>query len=262
VAALTATTALAGCGGSSTPTTSPVATQAVRGASDIQLLGALTLTKDTLAGAFPGQAWRPWSANDADQATIGIKALRNCGADVDTAKTTQVSENFFQSAMPSVTGPASPTSSSTKHPTSTPTTTTSAPSTSTTDWVGSLAAIYKTSADAQAALGNFSSLSSPSAACGSADKFAGKQDIRGPGHTGETWYGNISMALVYDTVSKQTVSAVAQVRGRFVIVVYARGSAELSNGYYTLNGTDDTTAAANAATTLLGQLTDAVVNGG
>jgi len=58
------------------------------------------------------------------------------------------------------------------------------------------------------------------------------------------------------------MSAVAQVRGRFVIMTYAKGTSKFQNGYYTLNGTADATDAATAATTLLSQLTNAVVNGG
>jgi hypothetical protein len=57
------------------------------------------------------------------------------------------------------------------------------------------------------------------------------------------------------------MSALAQQRGRFVIVTYTKGSSKPETGYYTLNSTTDAVDAASAATSLLSQLTDAVVNG-
>ena len=64
-----------------------------------------------------------------------------------------------------------------------------------------------------------------------------------------------------DAKTNTSVAIVAQRRGRYVVLTYTRGSAvKLPSGYHDLEAGPDTSRAADAATTALAQLTDAVVS--
>jgi hypothetical protein len=84
----------------------------------------------------------------------------------------------------------------------------------------------------------------------------------GIGEVGPSWNNSQGVFVYTDTQTHVTIAVVAQRRGRYVVLTYTRGLAKASAGYYDLEAGPDTPAAADAATAVLGQLTDAVVGTG
>ena len=252
--------------GSSTPAPAPTSAPQLQGANDLQILNALSLGKDQVNNAFgvdAAHSWQAWTPSDLQKKKIGLTSFLSCNSGLPTdGLTTGTTETFFRADAGTTTPPPS-TSGGKKG--STPTPPPDPTSVVPTQWVGSVAAVYATADKAQAAakaLGKLDPQNHPEcAAPGSAVK-PGVSYIIGPVEVNPTWYGQNAAVVFVDTKQNATMTALAQQRGRFVIVTYTKGSSKLDGGYYTLNNTNDAVDAAAAATTLLSQLTDAVVNGG
>jgi hypothetical protein len=132
-------------------------------------------------------------------------------------------------------------------------------------WVISVAAVYKdaqTAKTAAQAVGKVDT--SNSSLCGLPTAAASPPlptYIGGQiGETEPTWYGEDPTVGFAVTKTNAALTAVAQQRGRFVIVTVTGGTGSLNTNYYSLNASADTDTAAEAATNLLSQLTNAVVN--
>lgn len=276
-ATLAGALALTGCSTPSSAGPAPVASAAghAPGAGDVQVLSALTITTTSLDGVFTPTAWptwKPWSPSTDDLVRIGLPGLAACLSDLATgpkSNVTQVQKAYFvptsggadDASTPSVT----PTGK--KGAVSPP----GAPTVSK-PWIATTAAVYKTTADATAAVAAFGVFgykgATPKADCTTpSSPAAGPRYIGWSGGVQNAWYGQLPMGIVHDETTKNTMSAVAQQRGRFVVVVYTVGDYSVTstaNGpYYVLKG--DATAtdqAAAAAGQLLGQLTNEVVSGG
>ena len=264
VVALAAGSALAGCSSSSPAPPAKTAPQ-IKAADDIQILNALGLGKDQLNTAFgvdAAHSWQAWTPSDLQKKKVGLTAFLACKSGLPTAGLTEpLSESFFSAADPSATAPPS-TSNNKNHQTSAPPP--DPGSVVPTQWVGSVAAVYSDSGTAKAAarsLGHLDSQNHPECVA-PGDFKAAASYVLGPVEANPTWYGQNAAYVFVDTKQNSTMTALAQQRGRFVIVTYTKGSSKLDGGYYTLNNTSDAVDAASAATTLLSQLTDAVVSGG
>jgi hypothetical protein len=265
VAALAAASALAGCSGSSTPAPGPTSATSLQGTDDLQILNALSLGKDQVNNAFgvdPAHSWQAWTPSDLQKKKIALTAFLACNSGLPSdGLTTGTTETFFRAGDSTTTPPPS-TSSGKKG--STPAPPPDPTSVVPTQWVGSVAAVYSTAAKAKAAakaIGKRDPQNHPECAAPDAVK-PGVSYVIGPVEVNPTWYGQNAAVVFVDTKQNATMTALAQQRGRFVIVTYTKGSSKLDGGYYTLNNTTDAVDAATAATTLLSQLTDAVVNGG
>lgn len=252
------------------------------GVTDIQILNSLEMTTDALNASFgSNDAWRSWSPTTTDKDKIGYTAFLKCKGGLDSTGATLAPAitTFEADTLPADSStPAAPTSTPTsgkstgkKKPSGNPSSSSSS-STSTTvtglpkHWVISIAAVYQTAAQAKKAATGVGQMDSANSDCGkSADggntplpQYIGGQI----GETEPTWYGEDPTVGFVVTKTNYAMTAVAQQRGRFVVVTVTSGTANLKNSYYALNSIPDTDSAAEAATSLLGQLTNAVVNGG
>ena len=261
--------ALAGCSNStSTPALSPTSRVSIKPADDIQILNALELTTGQLNAAFgvdgATKSWQNWTPSDKQRAKIGLTAFLDCKGDIKQDGVTEKPIESFFSFEDGTSATTAPTSASGKRPPTTPSTSADPGSAVPDEWVGSVALIYKDTATATSAARRMGSFDKTNAACG-APTAAGKPGVLylgGSVETNPSWYGANSVFVFVDTKEGATMTALAQQRGRFVIVTYTKGSSKPEAGYYTLNSTKDAVNAAAAATTLLSQLTDAVVAGG
>ncbi|NUP49781.1 MAG: hypothetical protein HOW97_21090 [Catenulispora sp.] len=258
--------------------------------NDVQILNSLQLTASELDTAFATDTkWQPWG--NYDPSKLLIKQAQACTANIiDTKAQTlaPVTTAFKADRLPSdpvagapstaVAPPASPKTSSTKKggtpsapgSSSGPTSTSSdsmakdltpVPDQNPPHWVVSTAIVYATSEAARGAVNSMGKIDPNTVGCGGpADRTAIVGS--GIGEIGPSWYGSQGVYVYADTKTNQAVTVVAQRRGRYVVLTYTRGYAAPQTGYYDLETTADTSKAADAATGVLGQLTDAVVNRG
>jgi hypothetical protein len=248
-------------------------------ANDIQILNSLQLTSSELDTAFAtDNKWQSWA--DADMSKLLIKQAQACtNGMIDTSAKSlpPVNTAFKADQLPSD-APGSSGSSSPSSPSSTKSSSgkkSGAPSSSSsssgsasgapadgnpTHWVVSTAIAYKSAGAAKSAVGGMGTISPTASDCGGPatnDATVGG----GIGEVGPTWDNSLGVFVFVDTKSNASVAVVAQRRGRYVVLTYTRGTAvKLPTGYYDLEAGPDTSRAADAATTALAQLTDAVVN--
>lgn len=271
-------------GGSGAPSTSSVE-QAGANANenDIQILNSLQLTTRELDTAFAADnQWRAWP--DADMGKLVIKQAQGCtGGIIDTkAQALQpVTSVFRADALPGdqVSTPASGSSSpssSNKSSSSSKNHTPSAPGTTSgsttagvaadgnpTHWVVTTAIAYQSSDAARAAVSHMGKIdSTQTSECGGPTDTTRPLIGGGIGEVGPSWDNSQGVFVYADTKSGTSVAVVAQRRGRYVVLTYTRGGGKQQAGYYDLEGGPDTPKAADAATGVLGQLTNAVVNRG
>lgn len=281
-------TGAAGTAGNTASSQSPADLNA--NGNDVQILNSLQLTASELDTAFATDTkWQPWP--NYDPAKLLIKQAQACTASIiDTKAQTlaPVTTAFKADKLPSdpVAGAPSAPGSTASSPKSTPTKkggtpsappSSSEPSSASTDamtkdltpvpdqnpphWVVSTAIVYATSDAARGAVNSMGKIDPNTVGCGGpADRTAIVGS--GIGEIGPSWYGSQGVYVYADTKSNQAVTVVAQRRGRYVVLTYARGYAASQSGYYDLETTADTSKAAAAATGVLAQLTDAVVNRG
>lgn len=263
--------------------------QADANENDVQVLNSLQITTQELDSSFAtDDEWKNWP--DADTSKIMLKQAWACTQNIiDTSKKSlePVTSYFLAGQLPAdaaatPTSPTSPTgtSSSTSSSnssrksshksssTSTPTSTESSSGSTSlaadgnpVHWVVSTAISYQTSDAAQAAVSGMGALDPKATECGgpsSKKTYVGG----GIGEVAPSWVNSQGVFVYTDTETGVTVSAVAQRRGRYVVLTYTRGSAASAAGYYDLEPGGDTQQAAAAATAVLGQLTSAVVGSG
>ncbi|MFL6116889.1 MAG: hypothetical protein ACJ786_36890 [Catenulispora sp.] len=291
VLALGALTATACSSSSSSGGSTPAAqgqtqSPAAANENDIQILNSLQLTASELDTAFATDGkWHAWA--DADMSKLLIKQAQACtkGMIDTTLKSLQpVTTAFKADTLPSD-SLVSPTSTSGPSGSSSPSSTKSSsghkgnsgsPSSSSSSsgsssgapgdgnpahWVVSTAIAYQSAGAAKSAVGGMGTVDPATAAnCGGP---AGTDPTIGGGigEVGPTWDNSQGVFVFVDTRSTTSVAIVAQRRGRYVVLTYTRGSAvKLPSGYYDLESGPDTNRAADAATTALAQLTDAIVN--
>ncbi|WP_194920767.1 hypothetical protein [Catenulispora rubra] len=249
--------------------------------NDVQVLNSLQLNTQELDSAFATDSqWKTWPA--ADTAKLLLKQTWACTQNmIDTSKKSlqPVTSFFMAGPLPGdpPTTPASTTSSSSSShsngynhksgSSSTPTSTGSSSSSSSTvgadgnpvHWVVSTAIAYQTADAAQAAVSGMGAIDPNAPGCGG-PKDGDKDEIVGGGGAVEpSWVNSQGVFVFTDTHTHVTISAVAQRRGRYVVLTYTRGSAGNDAGYYDLEEGSDTKPAAAAATAVLGQLTASVV---
>jgi len=242
------------------------------GVTDIQILHSLEMTGAGLDAAFGTTGvWHEWSPTTQDKDSIGYTGFLKCKAGLDSTGSalSQAVSTFSADSLPTDKTSSGGTSS-TKGKTTTSKKKGTSPSTSSSGtpkhWVISIAAVYKDDKSAKTAalsvgkldLSNNSLCGKPTdAAATTMPTYIGGQI----GETEPTWYGEDPTVGFVVTKTNSALTAVAQQRGRFVVVTITGGTASLKNGYYSLNSIDDTDTAAEAATSMLSQLTNAVVNG-
>ncbi|MFD0639380.1 hypothetical protein ACFQ9X_55185 [Catenulispora yoronensis] len=129
-------------------------------------------------------------------------------------------------------------------------------------WVVSTAIVFSSAEAAHAAVSHMGKVDPNTVGCGGpTDRTAIVGS--GIGEVGPSWDDSQGVFVYADSKTNQAVAVVAQRRGRYVVLTYTRGYAQPQPGYYDLEATvPDTAKAADAATGVLGQLTDAVVNRG
>jgi hypothetical protein len=243
--------------------------------NDVQILNSLQLTASELDNAFAADnAWKPWS--DYDPAKALIKQAQACTAGVIDTKaqalqpvTTAYRADQLpgdQAAGPSGKSSSSSSSSSSSGKKGTPATPNSSTTGASTDqnpahWVVSTAIAYQSSAEARSAVAAMGKVDPNTVGCGGpADHTAIVGG--GIGEVGPTWDNSQGVFVYADIKTNMSVAVVAQRRGKYVVLTYTRGGAKPQTGYYDLEAGPDTGKAADAATGVLGQLTDAVVNRG
>ncbi|MEZ0106170.1 hypothetical protein ABH920_000151 [Catenulispora sp. EB89] len=246
--------------------------------NDVQVLNSLQLNTQELDSAFATDSqWKTWPT--ADTAKILLKQTWACTQNmIDTSKKSlqPVTSFFMAGPLPNdpPTTPASTTSSSSSShnynhksgSSSTPTSTGSSSSSSAlgadgnpVHWVVSTAIAYQTADAAQAAVQGMGAIDPNAPGCGGPKDGATDEIVGGGGAVEPSWVNSQGVFVFTDTHTNVTISAVAQRRGRYVVLTYTRGSATSDAGYYDLEEGSDTKPAAAAATAVLGQLTASVV---
>lgn len=251
--------------------------------NDVQVLNSLQLTTQELDSAFATDSqWQAWTGVDTSK--ILLKQALACTQNmIDTSKKSlePVTSFFRANALPGDQASTSgtPSSSSTKsssHKGSSGTPTSgssgsSSSSSSTTQaadgnpvhWVASTAIAYKTADAAQTAVSNMGTVDPKAPGCGGPGDGAKDEIVGGGiGEVGPTWDNSQGVFVFTDTQTHVTIAAVAQRRGRYVVITYTRGNAKDDAGYYDLESGPDTAPAADAAHAVLGQLTTSVVGSG
>ena len=261
--------------------------------NDIQILNSLQLTASELDTAWATDGkWKPWP--DYDAGSLLIKQAQACTAGIIDTKAqalNPVTTAFKADRLPDDSAPATTASSSTSSTSSTSSSsksssgknhTPSAPATSGSTagptagspsgsaapapdqnpphWVVSTAIVYKSADAAHSAVSGMGKVDPNTVGCGGpGDRTAIVGG--GIGEVGPSWYGSQGVYVYADTKTNQAVSVVAQRRGRYVVLTYTRGYAAPEPGYYDLEAVvPDTAKAAEAATGVLAQLTDSIVN--
>ena len=248
--------------------------------NDVQVLNSLQLTTQELDSAFATDSkWQSWPG--ADPSKLLLTQAWACTQNlIDTKqKSLQPVTSYFRADTLPGDPATTPTSSSSstsssnrssgkKGGSSAPTSSGSGGSSSspTADgnpahWVVSTAIAYQTAGAAKAAVGGMGTVDPSAHGCGGPGD-AGKAEILGGGigEVAPSWDNSQGVFVFTDTQSHVTVAAVAQRRGRYVVITYTRGSAKADGGYYDLEAGPDTNPAASAATAVLGQLTSSVVS--
>ncbi|MEY9863686.1 hypothetical protein ABH935_009339 [Catenulispora sp. GAS73] len=290
-ASVLAALAMSACSSSSsgggTAASSAAQSQSVANANanenDVQVLNSLQLNTQELDSAFAtDNQWKAWPA--ADTAKLLLKQTWACTQNmIDTSKKSlqPVTTFFMAGPLPSdpPTTPASTTSStsSSSHSnsynhksgsSSTPTSTSTGSSSSSpavgadgnpVHWVVSTAIAYQTADAAQAAVQGMGAVDPSAPGCGGPKDGDKDEIVGGGGEVLPSWVNSQGVFVFTDTHTHVTISAVAQRRGRYVVLTYTRGSAANDSGYYDLEPGSDTGPAAAAATAVLGQLTASVV---
>jgi len=246
--------------------------------NDVQVLNSLQLTTQELDSAFAtDDKWQVWTG--VDPSKILLKQAWACTQNIIDTKQRSlepVTSYFRADSLPGdQTSAPPPPSSSSNHSSNhkSPNPTSSGSDSSASDdgnpahWVVSTAIAYQTADAAHAAVAGMGTVdtSTPAtkAMCGGPADGATKEIIGGGiGEVGPSWDNSQGVFVFTDTQSHVTISVVAQRRGRYVVLTYTRGLAKADGGYYDLEAGKDTGAAADAATGVLGQLTDAVVGTG
>jgi hypothetical protein len=243
--------------------------------TDIQILNSLELTTDSLNAAFGStNSWQDWSPDSTDKENIGYTGFLKCKAGLDSTGVTQPPAVTYFKADSLATDTSTPSSGATTPSTKSSKKKGGSPSSTSTSassngepkhWVISVAAVFKDAATAKAAAQGVGKVdTSNSSLCGlptSASTPPLPTYIGGQiGETEPTWYGEDPTVGFAVTKTNAALTAVAQQRGRFVIVTVTAGTGSLNSNYYSLNSSSDTDTAAEAATALLSQLTNAVVN--
>lgn len=283
VFAMTACSSSSSGGGSAASSAS--ASQSVANANqnanenDVQVLNSLQLTPQELDAAFAtDSSWKVWP--NADTTKIMLHQAWACTQNMIDIKdkSLQPVTTFFRADTlptdPAPTSPAttsSPSGKSSSHKggsSSSSSSSGSGGSSSPGDgnpahWVVSTAIAYKTADAAQAAVGSMGAIDTNAPSCGGPGD-GDKDEIVGGGigEVAPSWDNSQGVFVFTDTQSHVTIAAVAQRRGRYVVLTYTRGSAKADGGYYDLEAGADTGSAASAATGVLGQLTSAVVGNG
>jgi hypothetical protein len=288
LAALSMTACSSTSSGSGSTASSSAASQSVANANanenDVQVLNSLQLTTQELDSAFATDtSWQAWTG--ADSSKILLKQAWACTQSmIDTKqKSLQAVTTFFKAGPlpgdPAAT-PTTPTSttssSSSSHSYSynhkgsssqTPSPSGSSGSSSTAGgdgnpvhWVVSTAIAYQTADAAQAAVAGMGTVDPNAPSCGGPGD-GDKDEVVGGGigEVGPSWDNSQGVFVFTDTQTHVTIAAIAQRRGRYVVLTYTRGSAKADAGYYDLEAGPDTGPAADAATAVLGQLTAGVV---
>lgn len=243
--------------------------------NDVQVLNSLQLTTQELDSAFAtDDKWQVWG--DVDPSKILLKQAWACTQDIiDTKqKTLQPVTTYFRAgSLPGDPTPTTPSSSSSSsshsHKSSSSSSTSSSSSGSSTGdgnpahWVVSTAIAYQNADAAQAAVAGMGAIDPAARDCGGPGD-GGKDEVVGGGigEVAPSWDNSQGVFVYTDTDTHVTISVVAQRRGRYVVLTYTRGLATADAGYYDLEAGPDTPAAADAATAVLGQLTDSVVGTG
>lgn len=282
VAMTTACSSSSSGGGSAGSTSS--AAQSVADANvnanenDVQVLNSLQLTTQELDSAFAtDNSWKVWAG--ADPSKIMLRQAWACTQNmIDTKdKSLQPVTTFFRSdSLPgdSAAAPTSPSTTSSSKSSSHKGSPSSTPSGSggssgspgdgnPAHWVVSTAIAYKSADAAQAAVNRMGTVDTNAPSCGGPGD-GDKDEVIGGGigEVAPSWDNSLGVFVFTDTQSHVTIAAVAQRRGRYVVLTYTRGSAKANGGYYDLEAGADTGSAASAATGVLGQLTNAVVGSG
>jgi hypothetical protein len=256
--------------------------------NDVQVLNSLQLTTQELDSAFASDnSWKVWAG--ADPSKIMLRQAWACTQNmIDTKdKSLQPVTTFFRAdSLPSdpaatPTSSATSSSSSSSSPSSSKSSSHKSGSSSTSSssgsggssgssgdgnpahWVVSTAIAYKTADAARAAVNGMGTIDPNAPSCGGPGD-GDKDEIVGGGigEVAPSWDNSLGVFVFTDTQSHVTIAAVAQRRGRYVVLTYTRGSAKANGGYYDLEAGADTGSAASAATGVLGQLTNAVVGSG
>ncbi|OLE26982.1 MAG: hypothetical protein AUG49_06680 [Catenulispora sp. 13_1_20CM_3_70_7] len=218
--------------------------------NDIQILNSLQLTSSELDTAFATDGkWHAWA--DADMSKLLIAQAQACtkGLIDTTAKSlSPVTTAFKADTLPSDTQASSTGSSGPSGASTSPSAT-------------------------KSSSGQRSNSGSPSSSSSSSGSASGAPADGNPAHwvvstaiayksAGAAKSAVSGMATIFvDAKTNTSVAIVAQRRGRYVVLTYTRGSAvKLPSGYHDLEAGPDTSRAADAATTALAQLTDAVVS--
>ncbi|NUR57103.1 MAG: hypothetical protein HOV87_00090 [Catenulispora sp.] len=253
--------------------------------NDIQILNTLQLTAAELDTAFAtdGQ-WKAWP--DYDPASLLIKQAQACTAGIIDTKSQSlnpVTTAYKSDRLPSDPAPPPPTapsstpsssksSSGKNHTPSAPATSGSTPGSTSGSptpvldqnpphWVVSTAIVYKSADAAHSAVSGMGKIDPNTVGCGGPGD--GTAVVGGAmGEVGPSWYGSQGVFVYADTKTNQAVTVVAQRRGRYVVLTYTRGFAQPEPKYYDLEFGPDTNRAADAATGVLKQLTDSIVNRG
>ena len=247
--------------------------------NDVQVLNSLQLTTQELDSAFAtDNKWHPWPG--ADPSKILLKQAWACTQNmIDTTKKSlqPVTSYFMADSLPNdpvatpTGGSSSSSSSSSSHnhkgsSSETPSSSGSSGSSSAagTDgnpahWVVSTAIAYQSADAARAAMGGTGAIDPKAPGCGGPKDGDKDEIVGGGGEVSPSWVNSEGVFVFTDTQTHVTIAAVAQRRGRYVVLTYTRGSATATAGYYDLEGGPDTGPAASAATAVLDQLTSSVV---
>jgi len=247
--------------------------------NDVQVLNSLQITTQELDSAFAtDNSWKVWAG--ADTTKIMLRQAWACTQNmIDTKdKSLQPVTTFFRAdslpgdpavtpTSPATTSSSSGKSSSHKGGSSTPTSSGGSSASSgdgnPAHWVVSTAIAFKTADAAQAAVNGMGVVDTTAPSCGGPGD-GDKDEVVGGGigEVAPSWDNSQGVFVYTDTQSHVTIAAVAQRRGRYVVLTYTRGLAKADGGYYDLEAGADTGSAASAATGVLGQLTNAVVGSG
>ncbi|GAA1958049.1 hypothetical protein [Catenulispora subtropica] len=257
-------------GGAAPATTGQSPADANANENDVQILNSLQLTGAELDTAFATDPrWQPWTGYDPAKALI--KQAQACTAGIIDTKEQALQPVTVAFKADQLTGdqaPAAPSSpasaakssSGKKGTSAAPSTSASAPTDQNpTHWVVSTAIAYKSSDAAHSAVSGMGKVDQNTVGCGGpSDRTAIVGG--GIGEIGPSWDDSQGVFVYADTKTNTSVAVVAQRRGRYVVLTYTRGGAKPQTGYYDLEAGPDTSKAADAATEVLGQLTNAVVN--